>query len=207
MRHRLIAPFADELPADPALRAYAHRLAEPAWAAHCATCHEPTRLGVPDLRHARWLYDFGRVSDLERTILYGIRSGHGKARNTTDMPAFGVTGQLTQDEIGDVAAYVISLSKAGKDPAVIARGRQIYQGKGQCFDCHGADASGNVDWGSPRLTGGGWLYGGDPASLYTSIHDGRHGRCPAWIDVLDPVTIRALAVFLQDMAADAGSAD
>jgi cytochrome c oxidase cbb3-type subunit 3 len=189
------------------LRTYARELAEPAWRAHCAGCHDPARRGVPDLASGIYLYDFGRVSDLERTILYGIRSGHGKARNTTDMPAFGVTGQLTSDEIGDVAAYVISLSKAVGDRASVARGQRIYQGKGQCFDCHGADASGNVDWGSPRLTGGIWLYGGDPASIYASIHDGRHGRCPAWIGVLDPLTIRALAVFLQDMAADAESAD
>ncbi|MGB8842274.1 MAG: c-type cytochrome [Aliidongia sp.] len=194
------------MPADPALRAYARQLAAPAWAAHCATCHDPARPGVPNLRDALWLYGFGRVSDLERTILYGIRSGHGKARNITDMPAFGVTGQLTADEIGDVAAYVISLSRRGGEAAAIARGQAIYQGKGQCFDCHGADASGNVDWGSPRLTGGGWLYGGDPTSIYSSIHDGRHGRCPAWIDVLDPVTIRALAVFVQDGVAGAEGA-
>jgi cytochrome c oxidase cbb3-type subunit 3 len=197
-RRLLIASFADEIPADPALHAYAHRLAESAWAAHCAGCHEPARPGVPDLASGVWLYDFGRVSDLERTILYGIRSGHGKARNTTDMPAFGVTGQLAPNEIGDIAAYVISRSKPGGEPAAIARGRRLYQGKGQCFDCHGADASGNVDWGSPGFTGGIWLYGGDPDTIYTSIHDGRHGSCPAWIGVLDPVTIRALAIFLHD---------
>jgi cytochrome c oxidase cbb3-type subunit 3 len=205
MRDVLVSSFADELPPDPALRAYAQDLAEPAYAAQCAGCHGAVRdgapaRGVPDLRRGVWLYDFGRISDLERTILYGIRSGHGKGRNTADMPALGATGQLAPDEIRDVAAYVISQSRRGGDAAAITRGERIYQGKGQCFDCHGADAAGNIDWGTPGFTAGNWLYGGDPETVYASIHDGRHGRCPAWIGVLDPATIRALAIFLHDAA-------
>jgi cytochrome c oxidase cbb3-type subunit 3 len=203
-RERLVASFADALPADQTLHAYALALARPAYAAHCARCHgaafqgDPRR-GVPDLRHGVWLYDFGRVSDIERTILYGIRSGHGRARNVTDMPAMGLSRRLTADEISDVASYVFSLSYPGGDAASIARGEAIYQGKGECFDCHGADASGNIDWGVPALTGATWLYGGTRASITTSIHDGRHGMCPAWIGVLDPATIRALAVLLHDV--------
>lgn len=201
---RLLASFADSLPGDHELHAYALALARPAYADHCAGCHGAgfqgdSQHGVPDLRRGVWLYDFGRVSDIERTILYGIRSGHGRARNVTDMPAMGLTHRLTADEISDVANYVRSLSRAGEDPAAIARGAAIYQGKGECFDCHGADASGNIDWGAPPLTGATWLYGGSRAAIITSIHDGRHGMCPAWIGVLDAATIRALAVLLHDV--------
>jgi cytochrome c oxidase cbb3-type subunit 3 len=200
---RLVSAYADNVPQDHALRDYALSLAKPAFAEHCAGCHgadragDPAR-GVPDLRHGAWLYDFGRVSDIERTILYGIRSGHAKGRNTTDMPALGVTKAINPDEIRDVVAYVVSLSRAGGDAAAIARGERIYQGKGQCFDCHGADASGNIDWGVPAFTTGSFIYGGTPDTIYTSIHDGRHGRCPAWISVLDFATIRALAVMLHE---------
>jgi len=201
---RLVTGFADSLPADPELHAYALAVARPAYAAHCASCHGASfagdaQRGVPDLRRGVWLYDFGRVSDIERTILYGIRSGHGRARNVTDMPAMGLTHRLTADEIADVASYVMSLQHPGGDAASIARGAAIYQGKGECFDCHGADASGNIDWGVPALTGVTWLYGGSRAAITTSIHDGRHGMCPAWIGVLDPATIRALAVLLHDV--------
>ncbi len=203
----LVSRFADELPPDPALHAAARRVAVPAFQAHCASCHGAERQGntargVPDLRRGVFLYDFGRVSDIERTILYGIRSGHGKSRNTADMPALGVTGQLGPDEIRDAAAYVISLSRSGGDKAAVARGEKLYQGKGQCFDCHGADAAGNIDWGTPGFTAGYWLYGGDFATVYASIYNGRHGRCPGWIGVLDPLTVRALAVFLHDAAAE-----
>jgi cytochrome c oxidase cbb3-type subunit 3 len=205
-KERLVASFADSLPGDPALHAYALALARPAYAQHCAGCHGAafagdTRRGVPDLRRGIWLYDFGRVSDIERSILYGIRSGLGRARNVTDMPAMGLSHRLTTDEISDVARYVVSLSRPGGEPAAIARGAAIYQGKGECFDCHGADASGNIDWGVPALTGASWLYGGSVAAITTSIHDGRHGMCPGWIGVLDAATIRGLAVLLHDVNA------
>jgi len=39
-------------------------------------------------------------------------------------------------------------------------------------------------------------YGGDRPTLRTTIYSGRHGRCPAWILVLTPAQIRALAVYL-----------
>jgi len=202
-QQRLVAGFADEVAGDHELHAYALARARPAYAQHCAGCHGQAfqgdqQRGVPDLRRGVWLYDFGRVSDIERTILYGIRSGHGRARNVTDMPAMGLTHRLTTDEISDVARYVLSLSHQGGDAASIARGAAIFQGKGECFDCHGADASGNIDWGAPALTGVTWLYGGSLSAIATSIHDGRHGLCPAWIGVLDPATIRALAILLHD---------
>ena len=46
-------------------------------------------LGAPNLTDKVWLYDQGGVSDIERTILYGVRSGHAKSRNITDMPPVG----------------------------------------------------------------------------------------------------------------------
>jgi cytochrome c oxidase cbb3-type subunit 3 len=204
---RLVANYPDALPPDLALHAYAHAIAQPAYDKNCAGCHgvsgqgDPQR-GVPDLRRGAWLYGFGRVSDIERTILYGIRSGNGRTHNVTDMPAMGLAHKLGNDEIGDVASYVLSLSQPGGDAAAIARGNAIYQGKGECFDCHGVDASGNIDWGVPALTGATWLYGGSRAAISTSIHDGRHGRCPAWIGVLDAATIRSLAILLHDIAKD-----
>jgi cytochrome c oxidase cbb3-type subunit 3 len=116
------------------------------------------------------------------------------------MPAMGITHRLTADEISDVADYVISLSRPGVDAGAVGRGAAIYKGKGECFDCHGADASGNIDWGVPALKAGMWLYGGTKVEIAASIHDGRHGRCPAWIGVLDPASIRALALMLHDAA-------
>jgi len=190
---------------DPKLVDFALGIAKPVYAAHCARCHGDRltgarAAGAPRLASGAWLYGFGDVIDLEATILYGVRSGHPKAHNVTDMPAFGRIGQLSASEVHDVVEYVLSLSHAADDAGAVGRGLALYNDKGSCYDCHSADASGNVDYGAPALTAHAWLYGGDRTSLYDSVFNGRHGLCPAWINHLKPVEIRALAVYLHTEA-------
>ncbi|MBY6016595.1 cytochrome-c oxidase, cbb3-type subunit III [Ferrimonas balearica] len=45
-----------------------------------------------------------------------------------------------------------------------------------CSQCHGSDAKGSR--GFPDLTDGGWLYGGDPQTIKTTILNGRRGMMP-----------------------------
>lgn len=208
LRARLLTTEPNEIPRDAALVRYAASLAKPAYAKHCASCHGAqmqgdTSKGAPNLRDDIPLYDFGRVSDIERTVLYGIRSGQAKARNITDMPALGRTMQLSDAEVADVTTYVLSLTRAERDTAAVARGAVIFQNKGVCYDCHSGDAKGNPDYGAPDLTDNDWLYGGDRASVRHSIFEGRHGLCPAWKDRLKPAVIRALAVYIHSVSAKA----
>ncbi len=49
-----------------------------------------------------------------------------------------------------------------------------------CAACHGREAHGNRKLGAPDLVDGDWLYGGDSASIMTSILDGRHGAMPSF---------------------------
>ncbi len=192
----------DAIPANPELVAYSEHLGRRAFSENCASCHgadmKGNRNGVPNLTDATWLYDYGRVSDIERTILYGIRSGLGKSHNVTDMPPIGRYKVLSDGEMHDVIAYVLSLNvkKHQEDPAAVERGSKIFQDKGVCYDCHSRDATGISDYGAPNLVDDEWLYGGDEKSIYRSIYDGRHGMCPAWIGKLSFPTIRALAVFI-----------
>jgi cytochrome c oxidase cbb3-type subunit 3 len=181
-------------------------MGRPLYSKHCAGCHGgelegSAARGVPDLARNAWLYG-NDVVDVERTILYGIRSGHPKARNVTDMPALVRTGQITQGDAHDVVEYLQKLAGASFDQSMAERGRKIYYDKGNCYDCHADDARGVIDYGTPPLTGPVWLYGGDRATLYRSILDGRHGICPAWVDTLEPVQIRALALYLVAAGAD-----
>lgn len=186
--------------ASPGLLRHATRIAKPVYRQRCASCHgdlgktPPTR-GVADLRKRRLLYGRDPV-DLERTILYGIRSGHPKARNVTDMPGFVATAQLTADDDRDVVEYILSVAGQTYDEAAALRGREVFFAKGNCFDCHGSDARGVADYGTPSLTGPTWLFGGDRRSLYSSVANGHHGKCPAWIGVLAPVQVRALMLYL-----------
>ena len=167
---------------------------------HCAGCHGSQlqgdqERGVPDLAANAWLYTDDPV-DVEHTILYGIRSGHPKARNLTDMPALVRMGQITTADAHDAVEYLQNLAGHPHDEAAAQRGRAIYYNKGNCYDCHANDARGVTDYGTPALTGPVYVYGGDRDTLYQSILNGRHGICPAWVNQLSAVQIRALAIYL-----------
>ena len=205
MAVRLLETDADQLPQHADLVRYATSLARPAYAAHCAACHGADMTGdqakgAPNLSDRIWLYDFGGVGDVERTILYGIRSGDAKARNITDMPPIGRNMQLSAAEVSDAATFVLNITRPQKDQAAVARGSKIFQTKGVCYDCHSSDAAGNPDYGAPAFTDADWLYGGDFKTVYQSIYSGRHGLCPAWIGKLKPKVIRALAVYIHQVS-------
>jgi cytochrome c oxidase cbb3-type subunit 3 len=185
---------------DAALLRQAVDIGRPVYERHCASCHGAklqgdAERGVPDIADGYWLYGSDPV-DVERTIYYGIRSGHPKSRNLTDMPALVRTGQITPDDDYDVVQYLESIAGQPNDTDAATRGRSIYYSKGNCYDCHANDARGVSDYGTPPLRGPHWLYGGDPSTLYLSVLNGRHGKCPAWVLVLTPVELRAVTVFL-----------
>lgn len=202
-RSALLTLNPDLVPVRPELARYAVSLGEPAYAANCTSCHGADlsgdkRRGAPNLGDSIWLYGTGRVAEIERTILYGIRSGHPKAHRVTDMPALGAIKQLTPEDVHDAVAYVLALQKRPADPAAVARGKMIWDDKGVCYDCHSPSGIGNPDYGSPNLTDADSMWGNEPETLYRSIYDGRHGLCPAFFGKLDFATIRGIAVYLYE---------
>jgi cytochrome c oxidase cbb3-type subunit III len=206
----LVRADPDIVASQPDLVRYAMPKGRAAYAANCASCHGADmkgnqKQGVPNLTDGIWLYDYGRVSNIERTILYGIRAGLGKSRNVTDMPALGLQNALNPAEIKDVIAFVLSLSNHQAPADAVKRGEDIFEDKGVCYDCHARDATGISDYGAPNLADNEWLYGGDEATIYRSIYDGRHGKCPAFIGKLSFPTIRALAVYVHAMSKEAPS--
>jgi cytochrome c oxidase cbb3-type subunit 3 len=202
---RFVRALPGEIATDRELVKFAQSAAPALFREHCAVCHGATlggdrARGAPNLADDIWLFGNGSIQDIEQTLLYGIRSGHPKSHNLTDMPGLGRTGQLTQQDVRDVVEYILAISKQPYDAAASERGRAIFAGAGVCYDCHGSDALGISDYGTPALTGlgGAWIYGGDRDNLYKSVWDGRHGLCPAWVGKLSFVQIRALAVFLYE---------
>jgi cytochrome c oxidase cbb3-type subunit 3 len=202
----LVRADPDQAVTDPTLLSFAVGRAPALYRRHCAVCHGSDMrgshtLGAPDLSDANWLFGLGELPDIENTLDYGIRSGHPKSHNITDMPGLGRIGQLSAPEIRDVVEYVYAFSHADANPDAVRRGRPLFMDKGSCYDCHGQDGTGNVDYGAPDLTGrSGWMYGGDRSTLFRSVYDGRHGLCPAWINRLNAAQIRELAVFLYTTA-------
>ena len=200
----------DAIAEEARLRQFAIATGQPAYDRHCAACHgatmqgDPAR-GAPNLTDDEWLYGEGRVSQIEHTILYGIRSGNPKGWNLADMPAFGQpvpyrrykVDSLQPDEIRDVVEFlVVSAGKPG-DRQAAGRGATVFRGKGQCFDCHSIDAKGDSAIGAPNLLDNIWLTGnGSREDIYRVVARGSSGYCPAWTRQLDPVTIRSLAVLI-----------
>jgi cytochrome c oxidase cbb3-type subunit 3 len=199
LAHRLVAAPSDTVASDPQLVRFAHQEAVPVFAKNCARCHGMDmkgnrNLGAPDLLDKVWLYDNGNVADVERTILYGVRSGHAKSRNIADMPAVGRLGVLSPHEIFQVVQYVQKLAKQPYQADAAVAGQALFRDKGNCFDCHAPDGTGNPDYGSTDFTANTWSWGGDYTTLFKSVRDGRHGRMDAFIHKLSAAEIRALAV-------------
>jgi cytochrome c oxidase cbb3-type subunit III len=127
----------------------------------------------------------------------GVRSNHSETRMSM-MLAFGKDGLLKRDEIVSVANYVRSLSGLSVRPGVdLGAGKKVYAEN--CAQCHGDDGKGNRELGAPNLADQIWLYGSDEATIIDVIANGRASVMPAWVDRLDPVTIKALAVYVHSL--------
>ena len=139
-----------------------------------------------------------------QTLRVGIRANHPQTRNLTVMPTYGPQGEaalrLTPAQIEDLTDFVLRLSGQPHDAAAAQRGRSLYAGAGNCFDCHLPDGSGNTDYGASDLTARlptAWVYGRSREALRTSIAGGRAGTCPAWGWRLSDTDLKSLAVWLR----------
>jgi cytochrome c oxidase cbb3-type subunit III len=181
---------------DPALLALARARGKTVFGDNCAPCHGSGAAGAkgyPNLNDDDWLWG-GTLDQIMQTIQFGVRSGHQKTHESA-MLAFGRDGILKPEQIVTVVNYVRSLSALPTAPGYdAAAGKKIFAEN--CSSCHGDAGKGNQELGAPDLTDKIWLYGGDEATLIETITNGRGGVMPAWVDRLDPSTIKALAVYV-----------
>lgn len=213
VRADLVRADPDTVLAAPALRAAALSIGRPVYRARCAGCHgesgEGGDGGVPDLRDHDWLYGEGGVAEIEAIVRYGIRSRNSKGWNLAAMPAYASARPyaaepippLAPGQVHDVVQLLLRYEGRAADPAAVERGRAVYQ-KGGCWDCHGADGHGDPAVGAPNLRDAITLYGGSPAALVRSVEQGRRGVSPAFAGTLDPVQIRAVAVYVAALSRD-----
>jgi cytochrome c oxidase cbb3-type subunit 3 len=189
-----------EIKANPELLNFALAGGAAAFANNCAGCHGKGAQGAPgfpNLNDDKWLWG-GTLDDIQQTITYGVRSGNDKA-HLSQMPSFGEDKLLTPEQINDAAEYVLSLSNLPHDAAAAERGNAVFHGDGGCLACHGEKGEGNQDVGAPSLTDNIWLYGGTKAAILHQIQSGHGGVMPAWVDRLDPVTIKELALYVHSL--------
>jgi cytochrome c oxidase cbb3-type subunit 3 len=192
------APLA-EIEKDPALLALARARGKTIFGDNCAPCHGSGGAGAkgyPNLNDDEWLWG-GSLDQILQTIQFGVRSGHAKSHESA-MLAFGKEGVLKKDQIVTVANYVRSLSGLSTAKEYNpAEGGKIFADN--CAACHGDAGKGNQELGAPDLTDKIWLYGSDEAMLIETITNGRAGVMPAWVERLDPSTVKALAVYVHSL--------
>ncbi|HWF75843.1 MAG TPA: c-type cytochrome [Caulobacteraceae bacterium] len=96
-------------------------------------------------------------------------------------------------EANSVAATIANPYEG--DAAAVADGKALFSSM-NCVYCHGDNGSGLI---GPALNSHGWRYGGAPAQLYNSIHDGRPQGMPAWGARLPPDQIWKLVAYLESL--------
>ncbi|WP_213770493.1 cytochrome-c oxidase, cbb3-type subunit III [Bradyrhizobium sp. dw_78] len=184
---------------DPALLSLARARGRTVFADNCAPCHGSGGAGAkgfPNLNDDDWLWG-GSLDQIMQTIQFGARSGNPNAHEG-QMLAFGRDGMLKKDEIVTVANYVRSLSGLPTAPGFnAAAGAKIFSDN--CVTCHGEGGKGNQEVGAPNLTDQIWLYGSDEATIEETITNGRAGVMPTWSGRLDPITIKALTVYVHSL--------
>jgi cytochrome c oxidase cbb3-type subunit 3 len=169
-----------------------------AFAVNCSQCHGRGAAGskaYPNLNDDAWLWG-GSLKAIHDTIRFGIRSDHEETR-LSDMPAFGKDEILNVAQIGDVVAFVLTLSRQSADQSAAKRGAAMFAE--QCAACHKETGKGNAEFGAPDLTDAIWLYGSDRKSILETVTNGRGGVMPAWEGRLDPLTIKQLAVYVHSL--------
>ena len=82
-----------------------------------------------------------------------------------------------------------------RDAVAVGQGKTLFSAM-NCVYCHGAGGSGLM---GPPLNAPGWRYGGTPAQIYNSIHDGRPQGMPAWGQSLPPDQIWKLVSYIESL--------
>lgn len=91
----------------------------------------------------------------------------------------------------------VDVATLAKDPQAIAMGQRLFLT--YCIQCHGSDAGGAK--GFPNLRDKDWLYGGDPATIETTILNGRNGVMPVLGDAIGgDAGIKELVQYVRSMS-------
>jgi cytochrome c oxidase cbb3-type subunit 3 len=195
---RLVETDLAAIPGDPELRAYAVSAGASVFRTNCATCHGSGAAGVqgkgyPNLLDDDWLWG-GDMEAIHTTITHGIRNNADPDARYSLMPAFGVDELLDKTQIGQVVEYVLQISGQEHDAALATEGAALFAEN--CSSCHGEQAEGNRDLGSPTLTDAIWLYGGDREAITYPIVNARNGVMPPWTPRLSEDEIRSVAAYV-----------
>jgi len=186
---------------DPEMMDFTRSLAKGLFGDNCAACHGAGGAGVtglfPNLADDDWLWG-GTVEQIEATIRTG-RYGF--------MPAFRAS--FNQQQLDDLATYVLSLSGHEVEQDAAARGQTIFQtDAGGCYYCHTSSGTGLQSQGAANLTDQVWTVAAvdraqtieeRKAAVKRVISNGVERRMPDWSVRLQPEQIKLLTVYVHEL--------
>ena len=84
-----------------------------------------------------------------------------------------------------------------KDAYAIAQGQRLYV-QMNCAGCHGLAGGGSI---GPPLMDAQWIYGSDPANIFSTIIEGRPNGMPSWRGKLSNDQVWQLVAYVRDLSA------
>lgn len=178
----------NELAADPEAKAIGERL----FMNNCAQCHGSDAhgsKGFPNLTDHDWIHG-GNPETITETITNG--------RIGMMPPMAAAVGN--EDDVKNVANYVLSLSGSKHDSALAVLGKEKFAA---CAACHGEDGKGNQAIGSLNLTDGVWLHGAGEAAIIKRINLGITNQMPAQATKFSPEQIHVLTAYVWGLSNNA----
>jgi len=118
---------------------------------------------------------------------------------TPDMSAAG--GAMPQNayfigpQPGPNRVFAPAVNPYANDKSVLNDGRRLFVWY-NCAGCHGDHAGGGM---GPSLRDSLWMYGGDDASIFASIAEGRQHGMPAWGTKLPREQIWTLVTYIKSL--------
>jgi len=190
----LYAKFAAMPVNELAANAEAKAIGERLFMNNCAQCHGSDARGsrgFPNLTDNDWIH--GGTPEIIQTTITGGRVGMMP-------PMAAAVGN--EDDVKNVANYVLSLSDSTHDSARAALGKEKFAA---CAACHGADGKGNIAIGAPNLSDNIWLHGAGEAAIIKRINEGKTNQMPAQATKFTPEQIHVLAAYVWGLSNIASS--
>lgn len=198
-REAIAAASLEEIRTKPDLLEFSLAGGKSAFVVNCSQCHGSGAQGAngyPNLNDDEWLWG-GSLEAIHATITHGARNTQSDDARQSQMPAFGKDGILTNEQIDQVAEYVLSLSGNATDTVAAQAGQPLFEDN--CVACHGEGGAGMAELGAPPLNNNIWLYAGDKKTVMESISNSRNGVMPAWGKILDDVTVKQLTIYVHSL--------
>jgi cytochrome c oxidase cbb3-type subunit 3 len=124
----------------------------------------------------------GRPGELAVTVPPGEIAGLPGKVWLNPGPAASPTFQVKNPYSGDLVA--------------LSEGKRLYAWY-KCSECHGPNGGGAI---GPILRDTNWIYGGDSASIYESIMEGRPHGMPTWQGIIPEDAAWKLVAYVESLA-------